>query len=200
MPKAVDVDLKLDQFMSASVDVIASEGLSAASLRKISQQAGCTTGALTHYFANRDELLLQTLRYVHNNAGARMQAIIANEVAAAQSNRDKLRAVLDESLPLDLHRYREWRVWLAFWSASMQTPALSKENARRYQQWQGLVQDLLARLLPAETLPLETARLINLIDGLGVSIVRERWGSSACTNRRIECQQVMAMHLQQLTG
>ncbi len=198
MPKAIDVDEKHNEFVQASVTVIAAEGLSAATLRKISQYAGCTTGALTHYFPNRQQLLIDTLRHVHNRAGARMRTI-AEQTAHP---RQQLREVVNESLPLDHKRYEEWRVWLAFWGASMDDADLARENARRYKTWSNTLRTLLTRLLPqgvgADTIDLETHRLVALIDGLGVSVARERPNSSALAARRAVCQMVIANHLEEL--
>ncbi len=194
MPKAVDPQVKHSEFMQASVAVIAAEGLSSATLRRIARHAGCTTGALTHYFANRNDLLLATLRYVHHNAGARMLQVTGGSLPPAA----QLRAVLEESLPLDDTRYREWRVWLAFWGAAMQASDLSRENARRYEQWSGLVRALLTPLIPASALEIESKRMVDLVDGMGVSIAREQPGSAALTLQRQDCLAVLEHHLQLL--
>lgn len=37
--------------------VIAEEGFAAASLRRVAQRAGCTTGAVSYYFANREAMM-----------------------------------------------------------------------------------------------------------------------------------------------
>ncbi|MGF2685571.1 TetR/AcrR family transcriptional regulator [Marinobacter sp. DUT-3] len=43
--------------MAAAISVIAQEGYSGASMRKVAKQAGCTTGAVTYYFANKEEMV-----------------------------------------------------------------------------------------------------------------------------------------------
>ena len=53
MPKSVDPTQKRAAFVAASWDVIAAEGLRGATLRRVAAEAGCTTGALTHYFSDR---------------------------------------------------------------------------------------------------------------------------------------------------
>lgn len=37
--------------------VLADEGSAAASLRRVAQEAGCTTGAVSYYFANKEEMM-----------------------------------------------------------------------------------------------------------------------------------------------
>src|SRR5215469_4197443 len=43
--------------ISAAITVIAKEGFGGASLRKVAEHAGCTTGALTYYFSNKEEMV-----------------------------------------------------------------------------------------------------------------------------------------------
>ncbi|BAV75208.1 transcriptional regulator, TetR family [Pseudomonas chlororaphis subsp. aurantiaca] len=43
--------------LTAAIAVIAQEGYAGASMRKVAQHAGCTTGAVTYYFANKEEMV-----------------------------------------------------------------------------------------------------------------------------------------------
>ncbi|WWZ10593.1 TetR/AcrR family transcriptional regulator [Pseudomonas chlororaphis] len=43
--------------LKAAIAVIAQEGYAGASMRKVAQHAGCTTGAVTYYFANKEEMV-----------------------------------------------------------------------------------------------------------------------------------------------
>ena len=49
--------------------VIATEGLRGATLRRVAAEAGCTTGALTHYFADRQALLTAALQAAQRQTG-----------------------------------------------------------------------------------------------------------------------------------
>jgi len=169
MPKVVDVEFRRQEFLQASVAMVAREGLAAATLRRIADAAGCTTGALTHYFPNRDVLLVDTLRWVHRSAGERMTRI------AKQTPDDygRLTAVVEEALPLHPHSLIEWRVWLAFWGAAMTDAGLTEENRRRYDQWQAFVRTLVAPFVPVASLAFETRQLVMLIDGLGTDLARQ---------------------------
>lgn len=51
-----DHEAKRAELLKAAASVIAQEGYAAASLRKVAQRAGCTTGAVTYYFASKDEM------------------------------------------------------------------------------------------------------------------------------------------------
>lgn len=165
MPKTVDHDERRADFVAASWDVIAREGLPATTLRRVASQAGCTTGALTHYFADRKSLLVEALRAAHASAGRRMRAAIAREA----DPRKRLSAVLHEASPLDAERLREWKVWLAFWGAAAGDPTLAEENRRRYAEWRDLLERLV-RPFTGDAAPCEADLLVALVDGLGVRL------------------------------
>ncbi len=195
MPKIVDPTEKRAELVAASWDVIASEGLSGATLRRVASQAGCTTGALTHYFPDRAALLTQTLRAAHVQAGKRMAAA----AASASSDHDRLIAVLLESLPLDDERLREWRVWLAFWAGSMSDADLGRENTSRYAEWRSLLAPLVLPLLadPSECEAI-VEELIALTDGLGLEAARQRRRGKALVRQRQQCEETLRRHLSRL--
>jgi DNA-binding transcriptional regulator YbjK len=164
MPKIVDPETRRAQFVEASWSLIAREGIGAATLRRVSAEAGFTMGALTHYFSDRDALLAESLRATHFAAGARMLAA----AAAAATPRERCKAILLEALPLDTVRLREWRVWLAYWGEAIARPALMAENTRRYEEWTDLVETVLTSWTGAGR-PQATS-IIARIDGFGMQI------------------------------
>ncbi|WP_340645943.1 TetR family transcriptional regulator C-terminal domain-containing protein [Phenylobacterium sp.] len=167
MPRVVDSVSKRSEFVDASLDVIAREGLGAATLRRIAAEAGCTTGSVTHYFSGRDVLLVEALRSAHYAAAFRM----TQAAAAAGSDAARLEAVVLESLPLDAVRLREWKVWQGFWSATSASGDLAAENARRYREWRDLLETLVApfRRDPDE-MRREASLLMAVVDGLGLRL------------------------------
>ncbi|WP_321845073.1 TetR/AcrR family transcriptional regulator [Paraburkholderia bannensis] len=52
-----DHKIKRDSLLAATAAVIAREGYAGTSLRKIGVEAGCTTGALSYYFEDKDEIV-----------------------------------------------------------------------------------------------------------------------------------------------
>ena len=45
------------ELLSAAMGVIADEGVAAASLRKVAERAGCTTGAVSYYFSSKEAMM-----------------------------------------------------------------------------------------------------------------------------------------------
>jgi AcrR family transcriptional regulator len=164
VPKLVDIAQRRAQFVAASLDVIASEGLAAATLRRIAAQAGATTGAVTHYFPGRDALLIEAVRAAHYAAGARMQSAAEGAATAAA----RLEAVVLEALPLDAVRLREWRVWAAFRGALRGNSELWTASEAGYANWRAYLDTLLAPLCAdAQSVRREGSLLIALVDGVG---------------------------------
>ena len=155
------------ELIAAGIALLAHEGIEAATMRRLAAAAARTTGTITHYFANRDELLVAMLRHVHAAAGARMLKALTAETNA----RARLKAVLLEALPLDQERLTEWKVWLAFWGVVAGAPHLASEHANRYEEWQAMLEKLIREngVQGGKATGL-TAHLIAIIDGFGLQL------------------------------
>jgi AcrR family transcriptional regulator len=171
MPKVVDHAARRAELVDAAWHVIAEEGLEAATMRRIAEAAGCTTGRVTHYFDSKDDMLVAALREVHRRAGARMLRHLGGPDVAGV-----LLAVLLEALPIDQDRQLEWKVWLAFWGRAAADDRLRHEQQHRYAEWRGLLGKLVRRARPHAT-PADRRAAVDLIagaiDGLGIQAVLE---------------------------
>lgn len=165
MPKVVDHAQRRRELVAATWAVVAAEGIEAATVRRIAEEAGCTTGRITHYFADKEEVLVAALRQVHRAAGKRMLAAIGE-----RSGLEALRAVLAEALPLDQERILEWRVWLAFWGSAATSTSLQAEQHQRYREWRGLLKRVLATARLSADIDLDRLvdQIVALVDGFGL--------------------------------
>lgn len=149
-------------------------GLEEATLREIAAEAGWSTGVLSHYFADKDDLIGFAFRLVVERASARYR-----RAAEHFDPVERLRGALRETLPLDEERLVEARVWLAFLGRSLTHPGLARERQALYATWRASVAGLLEAgqhvgafrdELQRET---EAAGLIALVDGLALQAVSE---------------------------
>jgi AcrR family transcriptional regulator len=165
VPKVVDHAQRRRELVAATWAVVAAEGIEAATVRRIAEEAGCTTGRITHYFADKEEVLVAALRQVHRAAGKRMLAAIGQ-----RSGLEALRAVLAEALPLDQERILEWRVWLAFWGSAATSASLQAEQHQRYREWRGLLKRVLATAQLSADIDLDSLvdQIVALVDGFGL--------------------------------
>ncbi len=165
MPKVVDHAQRRRELVAATWAVVAAEGIEAATVRRIAEEAGCTTGRITHYFADKEEVLVAALRQVHRAAGKRMLAAIGE-----RGGLEALRAVLAEALPLDEERILEWRVWLAFWGSAATNASLQAEQHQRYREWRELLKRVLATAQLSAGIDLDRLvdQIVALVDGFGL--------------------------------
>ncbi len=132
--RTVNVDQRRRELARALYRVVDRVGIEGASLRVVAAEAGCTTGSLTHHFADRRELLEYALGLVISET---MERVL--DTAA----RGSLLDALCELLPLDEARRHEGAAWLVSISAARRDPALAAALGHRY----GTSRSLLVGLL-----------------------------------------------------
>lgn len=164
MPKIVDHETRRRELIKASWNVIAAEGLEGVTMRKIAAEAGCTTGRLTHYFADREALILASLRASYDVTGERARETMAKNA----STQEKLLQFVEEMLPADDERLREWKVWIAFWGAATVDPILAAENDARHEAWASELAEYVGDAAPKSNAREEADLLIGLINGVGL--------------------------------
>lgn len=164
MPKIIDHESRRAELVDASWQVIAHQGLENLTLRKVAEMAGCTTGRITHYFEDRDALVVAALRAVNDAAKARTTALLDSNLNA----NEKLLRALEEGLPLDKPRLMEWKVWIAFWSVAASNPALARENHARNTAWLSALAPLIKAIAPKANADHEARILMGAIDGVGL--------------------------------
>lgn len=164
MPRIVDVDERRAALARAAAEVIASRGLSAASLREIASAAGWTTGALTHYFPDKRALLRFTLEtsLAHRRArGAARDGLPPDEA---------LRASLVDALPVDEESRLHWIVTLAFCAQAAGDPELAEVQQDAYREFRAALAERVraAGRATADGALAEAERLIAVLDGVSL--------------------------------
>lgn len=153
----------------AAWQVILREGLDHASMRAIAQEMGCTTGVVTHYFRNKEELILFALHQVTARLHAMMQATTENISATEQ-----LVAMLSAFLPLDQERQAILKVWVAFLGYAVGRDSLMTEHQESAAQLRELIIQHLQALQSAHLIrtdidpEVEANVLLTLVNGLSL--------------------------------
>jgi TetR/AcrR family transcriptional repressor of bet genes len=147
--------------------VLASAGIGSSTIRDVAAAGGWSTTMVTHYFANKDELLLHTLAM---SVGESSRAV----EQAEQAGVEELRAIIEQTLPLDDERAGRWRLWLAFWGSAIGSDELAVIQRNRQERLVALLTAALGRrghtADPSE-LDFEARRLVALLDGVSVQAV-----------------------------
>jgi AcrR family transcriptional regulator len=132
MPKVVDHDERRAALAEAVWRLASREGLEALTLRDVSAEAGCSTGALHHYFRDKEELLLFAFQTIADRVGRRIDAA----KGATSGPLDFARTLLAVGLPLDAERRAEIRVWFAFLGLALTRPVLAGAQRDAYRAGQ----------------------------------------------------------------
>ena len=120
MPRRVDHEARRRAIAEAIFEVIGSRGLDAVSLRDVAAQAGVSMGAVQHYFASKDQMLLFALSHMRDRVLARMQAELA--AIAEPTAREIVRAAARAMLPMGEQGRQEAIVAGAFYSVATVHP------------------------------------------------------------------------------
>lgn len=167
MVKRPDPEQRREEIADAVLRVIRRDGVGAASVRTVADEAGMSTGSLRHFFRTQSELLLFAMELITRRVHDRIAAIeFSGDV------RTDVRVLTEQFVPLDDDRRGEMDIWQAFVVAARTDPILAEVRDRTDREmYHGFLRvttalrdaGLLARDASAEV---EAMRLHALVDGL----------------------------------
>jgi AcrR family transcriptional regulator len=172
MARQADHNERRKLFAAAALAVISREGLEGLTMREVAKEAGFTTGALTHYFQSKDEVLIAA-----SEAGADVVRPEMDEAATGASARAALQQLLYTVLPTSAAMKAQWRFWIAFWERAAHSPQVQRVMRERYLEYTSRVATVIRRSqeqgettreVDAERVARE---IIALIDGIGVQVM-----------------------------
>ncbi len=164
--------------------VIMRDGLEATSLRRIAREGGFTTGVLTHYFADKSELISACFEWTMRTWLDRVE----REIRDAPTAEDSVCRFVSVAVPHAAERHGEWRLWLNFVGTAAGDQPLAGLLVGTDRRWEALVTETLVRWheagLVSPRLPdeLEALILARLGDGLGLrALVTDDWDDARRT-------------------
>lgn len=146
MPKLGMEPIRREQICSAAATVISRNGFAGTTMRKVAEEAGVSTGMLNHYFANRQDLLIQTLTFV----SVRSQARFREAIEKIPAGRGRLEAMLDSALAGDPEMVATWRVWINSYGEAVHVADLRGTIEGRLHSWYELIDFALEGLVPED--------------------------------------------------
>jgi AcrR family transcriptional regulator len=168
MPRKVDHDERRQQVLDIACQIIVKEGVDAATVRRVAAEAGCSTTIVSHYFANKHQMLQLTYRRASEGAKQRILAVLT-------ASPGDIQACLEVLLPMDDRSRRDWHIWFAFWGMAIG----DMEFAEEHRGYLADVVEILADTLQhrfggrnrAHLYQSEGQRLFALVSGLAVQAV-----------------------------
>jgi AcrR family transcriptional regulator len=130
--KKVDHDQRRLEVAIAAATLIADEGLEALTTRNLAAAMGCSIGVLSHYFANKDEIVIAAMNWADSRIEERFNRLIEQSPMGA----DHYQPFIIGTLPLDEQSELEWRVRLNLAAYSLTHPRLkqSQDELRKSRQ------------------------------------------------------------------
>lgn len=112
MPKLVDHVGWRRVVIGSAADLIAEEGLSGLTFRRLAARLDCSTTAISHYFRSRNDLLKAVYDSTNIEAARLRQPTVGNPPRTPVE-------MMEDVLPVSGSRLRIWRIWLSFWTSAM---------------------------------------------------------------------------------
>jgi AcrR family transcriptional regulator len=124
---------------SSAAAVIAERGFAGTTMALVARKAGVSTGMLNHYFADRSDMLMQTLEAVSDAMLARVQ----REIDGTAPGLERVGALLRAWLPHVPETIEAWRVWLAAYGETVRDEHLRETIESRLEPWHTLLAEVL---------------------------------------------------------
>ena len=149
--------------------VIIRNGLETATMRDISREGGFTTGVLTHYFPDKQAVIVGAFLAASEDWFAELR----RRLAAAGTPEEQLVALVHLALPSDPDRRAEYRLWAEMWTYAGRDPEFAAQIVETDATWEREIRGVLERgreagLLTNIDAAAEAAVLARLIDGLAL--------------------------------
>lgn len=165
MPKYVDHHARRQLVTEVAAEIVAARGVEALTVRGVAAATGFSTAVVSHYFADKRDLLRSTFRAAANRSTARFEA-------AATAEQRSVVSCLEALLPLDVNSRRDWRLFVAFWGTATSDPELADEQRDRVRSARTRLEKVVAEQLPAGPSDARIARsLLTLVQGIATQAV-----------------------------
>jgi AcrR family transcriptional regulator len=134
--KKVDHDQRRLEVAIAAAGIIATQGLDALTTRNLARAMNCSIGVLSHYFANKDEIVIAAMNWADHNIEQRFMQLLSETPMQI----DKYAPFIKDAFPLNKQSDLEWRVRLNLAAYSLTHPVLMRsQNEARLKRKQLLM-------------------------------------------------------------
>ncbi len=153
---AIDHESRRRDIAWITIDLIAREGLEAATIRRIAAEAACSTTAITHYFVDKQELLIWTFQVLSAEGERQIED-------ALQRDPTNTIGALLTMVPWCAANIRRWKAYLAFWDEAARNAELASLLAHSTRIGTGYLQRLLQAQTASKTDLDRAGQLLNAI-------------------------------------
>jgi TetR/AcrR family transcriptional regulator, transcriptional repressor of bet genes len=168
MPKIVNPTDQRMMIAEAAINVISSNGIDSTRLKDVARRAEVTTGAVMHYFEDKNAVIEAALAEIVRRTLLRITA--GGPVSGSAPV--KVSTFIDRVctyLPITEASQAEWRVWLAFWGRAIADQRLRDIHQRHYSNIVSALLPQLQQLRPT-AVKSSSAQLTTIADALVAAI------------------------------
>lgn len=163
MPKVGMAPVRRAQLIESVIRCIDDGGLSKATFKSVSQDAGVSAGIIAHYFGNKQGLVDATMRHLLKNLFADLKMAVS---AFDKSNvQERLCAMVEVNFDGSQLRKAIGRTWLSFWAESAFQHDLSRLQNVYVGRMQSLLRHEFAKVQPRPLARDNAKLLLSAIDG-----------------------------------
>lgn len=130
MPRLVDHAERRHAILSAATRLIGARGIDATNMRDLAREAGYTNGALSHYFAGKDEILRAAFEHVFEATNDRIRRSVGRRRGLAA-----LRRLCREVMPQTEETRLEAKVAISLWQRALNDSYMAAVNTRQLETW-----------------------------------------------------------------
>lgn len=181
--KILTLETRRRDLSIATLESICKHGYMNSTINTISQESGLSRGLISHYFKNKDDLVLFAFRYLTELLEKFHRQIVRSW---GESSFEKLHAAGMVTF-LNGQPYRE--AWMHFWSASLIRPEFAEVHRSLWGRFRASIERRIRAIAEERNLDINvrqtTLMFTQLIDGLWVGMVLEEAYDA------LECREIM---------
>jgi len=162
MPKLGMGPVRRRQLIDATIGAIHEYGLADTTVTRIAKKAGVSPGIVHHYFADKDELLFETMRDMLEDL--RRQSVLC--LNRAKTPRQRVFAIIDASFSSEQFSPEVVTAWLAFYASSRNSASLARILSLYHRRLRSNLVFALKQLDGAASYDFQAEAIAALIDGL----------------------------------
>ena len=148
-----------------AIEIIARDGMHAATIRRIAGELNTSTRAVTHYFDEKEELLHFLYAFMAEEGYRSFSQHL-------EDHPGDLIGCLLTMTPLDSVNRDLWRVYIGFWELARRDPHIAAELKRSIEEVEHLIAGVIADRNPGHPDRNATARhIIAVVNGISVQLV-----------------------------
>lgn len=155
-------DIRRRELKQAAFEVLQTEGVHGATLEKVARHAGASKGIVLHYFRNKQQLFVDTMRY----ANALLRDEVVRRLNAAATPAERLWAVIEGNFAPAFFRPSICHAWLSLCAEVPRDPQLARVQKVIHARMRSNLLSALADLVPADQREAIALGITTLIDGL----------------------------------